>query len=547
MSSKEKLKDVIEGFLKSKEPGVLALKGPWGIGKTHFWNNCISRKLVNAEFNDVITISLFGQSSIEDIESQLLAHFLGSELNEDVDDSGSIKRARKKFSNLLSRFEEYLPGSYGKLAKAAKIQYLSNKSNLVICLDDVERASKDFPIDELFGFVEKVREKQNSKVVLILNEEFLLEDREKKKIYELFREKVIDIEITFHQTPAETLLVANPDAREFIYFEQLQASLVALNICNIRLTKRCLSHIETILHEFEHARHFKLFAERIAQSVVLYVWIYHTFGSELLNLIGKKVILDDDISDGEMTPYETLIKRCREYGYHGAEPLDGVIADLILEGYLDSESLKVKSVSVEYGLREIEAREKLWSAWNIYSESFEPDEKVMLLEVLDVLNQHGEYIYPTQIDRVISLFRGLGSQAGCAQIIDLFLKKNLNNRQKFVTSDSSGIKFVEDEEFRTRLELEYRPEIELDLQTAFLMYREGGDLSKARLAINNASTEALMEALTSGKIPKVVATTASVLGDPEIKSERLTAVIVALGSDGEFGKVRARLLLGLEL
>lgn len=38
MTSKEYAHQVLADFLNNPRPGVLAIKGPWGVGKTYVWN-----------------------------------------------------------------------------------------------------------------------------------------------------------------------------------------------------------------------------------------------------------------------------------------------------------------------------------------------------------------------------------------------------------------------------------------------------------------------------------------------------------------------------
>lgn len=38
------IEEVLNEFLRKKDPCVIAIKGPWGVGKTYFWNHYFEKQ-----------------------------------------------------------------------------------------------------------------------------------------------------------------------------------------------------------------------------------------------------------------------------------------------------------------------------------------------------------------------------------------------------------------------------------------------------------------------------------------------------------------------
>ena len=60
-------------LLKKNEEVVISISGEWGVGKTFFWNNLIS-KTYHTEFKKkkIAYVSLFGIDSLSDIRTSIL-------------------------------------------------------------------------------------------------------------------------------------------------------------------------------------------------------------------------------------------------------------------------------------------------------------------------------------------------------------------------------------------------------------------------------------------------------------------------------------------
>ena len=57
---------------------AIMINGEWGVGKTHFWNNKIRKKIESMQLNGkrytTIYMSLYGISNLEDISKKILVY-----------------------------------------------------------------------------------------------------------------------------------------------------------------------------------------------------------------------------------------------------------------------------------------------------------------------------------------------------------------------------------------------------------------------------------------------------------------------------------------
>jgi hypothetical protein len=182
----------LEQFLGDPKQKVLALQGPWGIGKTFFWKDFIQRKLPIVKERAYSYVSLFGASSVDQAKNMIVA--------------GAGTTGAKKYSPVLTVSQQVqklkrfikdveVPVPYGKQAGALLSNILSNVQeslirDCLICFDDLERKSNAVPMSEIMGLISTLKEHRDCRIVVIYNQDqFAEEDR---KDYDRFREKVVD-------------------------------------------------------------------------------------------------------------------------------------------------------------------------------------------------------------------------------------------------------------------------------------------------------------------------------------------------------------------
>lgn len=209
---------------------VVSLQGPWGVGKTYFWNTYTSSKL-NSGMR-YITISLFGKNHVDDIKEELLLK------------TSSVHRLRNKIKTLVPG------GNINGIDLSALIALMGkeNFNDIVICFDDFERMSENLNMSEVLGFISELKEHHNAKILLINNNEVLLEQdslnhkkiisqtsKRKTKyryqitqtnnheIFEKYSEKIIDVRLAYEPSLQEIIDILK---NESVSFEFINWNLI---------------------------------------------------------------------------------------------------------------------------------------------------------------------------------------------------------------------------------------------------------------------------------------------------------------------------------
>ena len=96
--SAEDLREALSVVLKEDGVNVIAITGAWGGGKTHFWKNYAGSMEFKLLEHETTYISLFGKSSIDDLELAMIADLATKEEFK----SSKVGRYYSNFQSLLS-------------------------------------------------------------------------------------------------------------------------------------------------------------------------------------------------------------------------------------------------------------------------------------------------------------------------------------------------------------------------------------------------------------------------------------------------------------
>ena len=176
-------------LINNKDSFAIALTGEWGIGKTRFWNNFYEENHTDLGVNKYSYVSLFGIDSIEALkfEIALSTH----ETTQKKDYLSGLKDIFKKSLDVID-----LPKLEGKgvtlsLGKGLISSAITSLiGDTLICIDDIERLSKNIDIKDVMGLVNHLSLEKNCKVVVILHES------KADKDFREYKEKVFDEVLT---------------------------------------------------------------------------------------------------------------------------------------------------------------------------------------------------------------------------------------------------------------------------------------------------------------------------------------------------------------
>lgn len=244
MSRKTTKEDLLY-YLADAKVRVIALKGLWGTGKTHLWDEIKKTDYPPLGGNDHLYASCFGLEAIDQIRAALFQNSLGKA-------EGAVTAATKLSGIAIDVLEKVaakvapkaegaatIVGSLGSLVQSALIDKVLH-SRLIV-LDDIERRADSLRIETLLGFIDLLK-RNDCKILLILNEEPL--EVSNAADWRTLKEKCLDREITLLTSSAEAADIGLSE--DMPYRVVVTDTLARLNVTNIRVIQRIDRIVKTI-------------------------------------------------------------------------------------------------------------------------------------------------------------------------------------------------------------------------------------------------------------------------------------------------------------
>ncbi|MGB5159190.1 MAG: P-loop NTPase fold protein [Desulfobacterales bacterium] len=386
------LKKSFDSFFDG-EAKVAVIKGEWGVGKTYFWEKYISTRIHQKNLSQIAYsyISLFGKSSLDDVRKSIFHSAKSITTDSKIEES--FEQEFKESSSLFNKIP-WLKDGVDKAQRKApflsrlldfthKIPYVDKFSsmlssleyglvkNYVVCFDDMERKGKGLSVKEVMGLIDELVQRKNCKVVLIFNES-CLDDKDDQKQFELYREKIVDIELNHNPSCKENLECVFPaDTSNLSIIEN---TVNELNIKNIRVLRKLKWMNERFAKYFD-GRSEQIKEEYLLHATVLCSGFYIKDNELTYDLLKKQLASrswlsffsdkDKEISLGEKK-YRSIASNLKL----STSKLDAHISFFLEQGYLDDEPLRQTINELEEYFKVNFVSAKLRAAWDIYSESF---------------------------------------------------------------------------------------------------------------------------------------------------------------------------------
>lgn len=443
----EIIKNQIDKFLETEVPGVLAVKGEWGVGKTFTWNKYLleARDEKRVGLRKYSYVSLFGLNSLDTFKYSIFENVVDRKL---IGTEANIETFKRNSSDLLAS----LGRKTVKLVKGSSLlkdfapaiesfSFLSLEKHL-ICIDDLERRGKDLSIKDVLGLVSLLKEQKRCQIVLLLNDgEEGLED------YEKYREKVIDIELAFEPKPKECADIAY--SNDTPHQEKLKELTTSLGIRNIRILKKIERLIKLALplvEEFEPE-----ISEQILHSTVLLSWSYfcsdsHDAVPPLEFIIDKGYALlgigDKEIPEQEKE-WQTILQ---SYNYQLTDELDLLISEAVKTGFYVEDEMKEKAASKNKQVIASKAEGSFSKAWALYHDTFNDNSDEVIDSLYNSFEKNCKYITPINLNGTVSLFRELGESKKASELIDIYIKTRRDETEIFNLEESNVFGDIEDQE-----------------------------------------------------------------------------------------------------
>lgn len=294
IKEQENLVDGILNYLEIESSGALMVTGPWGCGKSYFFEHFLFEKLRANNFKP-LRVSLFGLSTLSDLPKNVVceyAQYLTDNKKWEKIVGGMarlIKGMRMIKVPVVSDYID-LKGVFGE----GKALYKLLSDDVVVCLDDLERAIEKYDINDLLGVINELVENQHLKVIVIANKEYIDKQQWSRNdsaasSHDVFYEKVI--EKVLHFTPDivgvfETLIHSDGkeecDAFEKFMNKECIKNSVSPKLANsvslqhqkenIRTLKFAVSHFRSIFQNY--INHGKDVTDVKIERLLINQWLF---------------------------------------------------------------------------------------------------------------------------------------------------------------------------------------------------------------------------------------------------------------------------------
>lgn len=441
MSSTRLIEKELQRFLTSAEPEVICIKGAWGVGKSYAWNCAIEKAKAEGSvaLKRYAYVSLFGVNTLEQFKNSIFENTvhgknIGTEPDLKTLKSNITSVATAAGKTFAPKIVAAIPGASNAVSAWQAISFLS-VTKQIICIDDIERKGAGLRTLDVLGMVSMLREHRNCKVVLILNDDKL--GNEKNDLLQ-YQEKVIDASLLFAPTAEECADIAVN--KETFAAPLLREKCILLGISNIRIIKkieRLVLRVEPLLSKFSTS----VFNQAV-HSLVLLGWVHFSrpdeADSDMLEFIVKKrghglygMSGDEEKLSDKEQEWDSLLDI---YGYSSTDKFDMLLLDGVRAGFFDDARLVEQATLLDEQSKKGGAERSLQQAWRLYHDSFRLNQDEVLDGLVQALEENILHVNPGYMSSVVQVLKQLGQHERAKYVLDFFME-NRNESADFYDLD----------------------------------------------------------------------------------------------------------------
>ncbi|QGZ55082.1 P-loop NTPase fold protein [Paraburkholderia acidiphila] len=487
------IESVINEFLDSKRPEVLAISGKWGVGKTYALQEMVKAYKGENALAWYSYVSAFGAKSIGDLRSMILVKtrpfpVKKGRVGDAVEEAEALfKKGRGgAIYNAIMGLLEKVP--YGGKHVTVLLETVATSliRKTIVCIDDIERLGSGITMDELMGLVAELKVESQCKVILLFNEEQLGDRAEQ---YVKASEKVVDKKLAFVTTYGEATDLGLPADTPLRYY--VIPCIRKLNISNIRTIQKIANGLRIVHGEIgnrsdsvnqQAATAVAVFAGALyeggtgfpsPEQVTRYNWHSAAVG------VGK-----DNIDQS----WRDKLHAC---GFTACDEFDTEVLSVLKNGYAHGSELARHARALDEVVDRAKLERIFDEAWNKFHNRIDGTAEDLVLDFVSAVEVAARVISPRNLNSTVKLLRELGFSAEADQVIDKYVELNAGHTGLFRIDASHISRDVDDEKLRQRFaEVIADAEGPLDLATAARLLvedRNWDDRTVATLA--NASAD----------------------------------------------------------
>ncbi|WP_186019065.1 P-loop NTPase fold protein [Burkholderia gladioli] len=437
--SQKHVRDVITEFIDSEAPEVLAVCGGWGVGKTFAIKSIIAQYRGTKSLKKYAYVSVFGAPSLSSIKSTIVTTQRTLPLKtEQVDSKRDKIGSRFSAREWVNQFRDINTLGFKHIVVAAEMVLASMAQDMLIVIDDVERLSKAISMRDLMGLVSELKEQHRCKVILILNNEKLNNNREE---FDEYREKVIDQNLNFTLAPSEAgeLGLSNDTPLRHFTIDNIGK----LEISNIRIIKKIERALKMLYPIVE--KRSKLLQDQLAISICVFAAAIYERGrgfatpEEVLKYsrfarIGK-IAAGTTQADSEPA-WVGLLERVN---FTGADDFDRGICIAMEHGYIPDSEIETAVANLDAAAHKQRLDEIFKAAWDLFHDRLDVSVNQLTNALMSAVKQSASVISTVNMNSTARLLRELGRNSEANGAIDEWITQNratpsafdLNHAQMF--------------------------------------------------------------------------------------------------------------------
>lgn len=430
----------VRAFLRNKNAEVLCITGKWGVGKTFAWNYFLKQAQDAHDIgqSNYAYVSLFGLGSLDDVRRSIFEGTVpSSEATKRADLStvaNSLKTITVKWRTGLN-WVRNAPVISDYAALADKLGFVSVREQIV-CIDDLERSSKDLSVLDVLGLVSFLKEQRGCKVVLLLNEEAF--DEADGKIFRSQVEKAADAILRFEPTPKEAADIGVGSGTPIS--QCLHEDCFKLGIVNIRTIKK-LERFALRLAKLLDGQDPRILKQAVhTATLVGYAKFQPDLAPGLEFIRGFNRYEALLRPNGEEDPNAAWRALIHEYGFGHLDEFDVVIVDGIETGSFDRERLSAEAAKLAASYVHQDRDQSFTQAWDAYHGSFADDADEVLDGMERAIQANAQAISPLNFSSTIGFLKEMGRGAAVPALISHYVDARADEGPEFWDLDQSSFR-----------------------------------------------------------------------------------------------------------
>lgn len=438
MSQANALREV-RRFLRRADPEVLSISGRWGVGKTFVWDSEVRTVGPDSPIQRYAYVSAFGLRSIEALKTSIVqstvrldAPALEPTVDSFLENFTSVdglknagEQGLRKGLDLFSKLASAVPYA-GKAADLLAPGAALLIRNQIVCIDDLERAGNGLDLTDILGLASFLRERRGCKVVLLLNEEGLGEQRD---VYRAYLEKAVDQAIRYEPTPEESATAALPGTGSAEI--ALRARTMSLGITNIRVIRRIHRFFATMEPLFSGLN--AGVSERVIESLALLGWaVFEPAHAPSLDAIRKLGPYASILEPKERTPKELRDDAALSaYGFRDFSKLDELILNGLQAGAFEESRLCERLAELSARFDAEVARRGIDAPWALLKANYDEDLEGFVAALISSVEDHAFAMWPADVSAVLATLRELGRGEEIDRLVELYMTAQAGRPREF--------------------------------------------------------------------------------------------------------------------